>query len=293
MSHQVIFHGRRVCHARKPACGACTLAPDCPSFGTGPTDPVEAAKLVKGPEPAAPAGAGRASATPAARTAAVTREPRAPRPGPRSWRRSSSSSLAVLAVVALWPSSAAPAGGAPAHADDRRRAGQRPRGRPTRPHWPRRARPPGSGPARRRPARPAAGPLAGVQVPCLGAHGRSTSAPRSPGGPRWSTCGRPGARPCRAELPALAEYAARPGAVPVLASTCATTRAPRWPCCASCGWTCRRSPTPTARCAPRWTCRPRCRSSYVVRADGSVTRVDPPTPFPSADEVAAAVERLS
>jgi hypothetical protein len=32
--------------------------------------------------------------------------------------------------------------------------------------------------------------------------------------------------------------------------------------------------------------------SYVVRADGSVVRVDPPTPFASADEVAAAVERL-
>jgi endonuclease-3 len=49
VSHQVIFHGRRVCHARKPACGACTLAVDCPAFGTGPTDPAEAAALVKGP----------------------------------------------------------------------------------------------------------------------------------------------------------------------------------------------------------------------------------------------------
>ena len=39
VSHRVIFHGRRVCHARKPACGACTLAADCPSYGTGPTDP--------------------------------------------------------------------------------------------------------------------------------------------------------------------------------------------------------------------------------------------------------------
>ncbi|SDG29246.1 DNA-(apurinic or apyrimidinic site) lyase /endonuclease III [Pseudonocardia oroxyli] len=49
-SHYVIFHGRRVCHAKKPACGACTLAMDCPSFGLGPEDPVAAAKLVKGPE---------------------------------------------------------------------------------------------------------------------------------------------------------------------------------------------------------------------------------------------------
>ncbi len=49
LSHRVIFHGRRVCHSRKPACGACPLARDCPSFGVGPTDPVAAAKLVKGP----------------------------------------------------------------------------------------------------------------------------------------------------------------------------------------------------------------------------------------------------
>ncbi|MFZ2526388.1 MAG: endonuclease III [Rhodococcus sp. (in: high G+C Gram-positive bacteria)] len=50
LSHRVIFHGRRVCHARKPACGVCVLAKDCPSYGIGPTDPVTAAALVKGPE---------------------------------------------------------------------------------------------------------------------------------------------------------------------------------------------------------------------------------------------------
>ncbi|MBB5154009.1 endonuclease III [Saccharopolyspora phatthalungensis] len=50
LSHWVIFHGRRVCHARKPACGACLLANDCPSYGLGPTEPAEAAKLVRGPE---------------------------------------------------------------------------------------------------------------------------------------------------------------------------------------------------------------------------------------------------
>lgn len=49
LSHRVIFHGRRVCHARKPACGACTLAKLCPSYGTGPTEPEVAVKLLKGP----------------------------------------------------------------------------------------------------------------------------------------------------------------------------------------------------------------------------------------------------
>jgi endonuclease-3 len=50
LSHRVIFHGRRVCHARKPACGVCVLARDCPSYGAGPIDPLLAAPLVKGPE---------------------------------------------------------------------------------------------------------------------------------------------------------------------------------------------------------------------------------------------------
>lgn len=48
LSHRMIFHGRRVCHARRPACGVCPLASLCPAFGAGPTDPVAAAALVKG-----------------------------------------------------------------------------------------------------------------------------------------------------------------------------------------------------------------------------------------------------
>jgi endonuclease-3 len=47
LSQRMIWHGRRVCHSRRPACGACGLARLCPSYGEGPTDPVVAAKLVK------------------------------------------------------------------------------------------------------------------------------------------------------------------------------------------------------------------------------------------------------
>jgi endonuclease III len=47
LSHRLIWHGRRVCHARRPACGACGVAHWCPSFGLGPTDPEVARKLVK------------------------------------------------------------------------------------------------------------------------------------------------------------------------------------------------------------------------------------------------------
>jgi endonuclease-3 len=47
LNHHLIWHGRRRCHARRPACGACPVAKLCPSYGAGPTDPVEAAKLVR------------------------------------------------------------------------------------------------------------------------------------------------------------------------------------------------------------------------------------------------------
>ncbi|WP_260610158.1 endonuclease III [Streptomyces sp. WAC06614] len=47
LSHRVIFHGRRICHAQKPACGACPIAPLCPAYGEGETDPDKARKLLK------------------------------------------------------------------------------------------------------------------------------------------------------------------------------------------------------------------------------------------------------
>lgn len=47
LNHRLIFFGRRVCHSRTPACGACPLAKLCPSFGEGPTDPIKAKSLLK------------------------------------------------------------------------------------------------------------------------------------------------------------------------------------------------------------------------------------------------------
>lgn len=64
LSHRLIFHGRRTCHARRPACGACSLAAICPSYGEGETDPEKARTLLRyeldprnqGAEPAEIAG---------------------------------------------------------------------------------------------------------------------------------------------------------------------------------------------------------------------------------------------
>ena len=47
LSQRLIWHGRRVCHSRKPACGACPLAKYCPSFGEGEMNPLKAARMVK------------------------------------------------------------------------------------------------------------------------------------------------------------------------------------------------------------------------------------------------------
>lgn len=47
LSHRLVFHGRRICHSRRPACGACPIASLCPSFGAGEVDPETAATLLK------------------------------------------------------------------------------------------------------------------------------------------------------------------------------------------------------------------------------------------------------
>lgn len=47
LSQLIVWHGRRRCHARKPACGACPISKLCPSYGEGPIDKEIAQTLVK------------------------------------------------------------------------------------------------------------------------------------------------------------------------------------------------------------------------------------------------------
>lgn len=47
LSHRLIFHGRRVCHSRRPACGACPIARWCPSYGIGEVELQAARELLK------------------------------------------------------------------------------------------------------------------------------------------------------------------------------------------------------------------------------------------------------
>jgi len=47
LSQRLIWHGRRVCHSRNPACGACVISKLCPSYGVGEVDKIKASRLVK------------------------------------------------------------------------------------------------------------------------------------------------------------------------------------------------------------------------------------------------------
>ena len=169
-SHHLIWHGRRVCHARNPACGACPVARWCPAYGEGPTDPVKAAD----------AGPHRGPRVSGSRPAVLR-------------RRALLLGVSLLRLLGRTPSRSRPAGrrrstlratstSTPRRCggEDRRRASSRVPPRP------------GQAPARRR--------CPSVTLPCLG--GGPTVRPGSAARARWSsTCGRSGAgraaRSCR------------------------------------------------------------------------------------------------
>lgn len=135
------------------------------------------------------------------------------------------------------------------------------------------------------------GPLARVVVPCLGDSGSVSLSAAFAGRPALLNVWASWCLPCRKEMPALAEYASRQGALPVVgvnvqdrassALELMTEVSVHYPSVVDVN-----GQLQVALQAP-----PILPVTYLLLPDGSVQRISEPSTFSTADEVADAVRR--
>ena len=135
------------------------------------------------------------------------------------------------------------------------------------------------------------GPLSGVVLPCLGQEGTVDVGAALAGRPALLNLWGPLCQPCTQELPALAAYAAEPGAVPVLgvevqglpegALDLLHALNVRYPSVSD----------PDGRLRAALSAPPVLPLTYLVSADGQVSQVNPPEVLRSPQQVRAVVAR--
>lgn len=198
--------------------------------------------------------------------------------------------LAVAGVIALWPRTAEP-GGPPTQASGQSSAVQPApddaalvdaRARAALQPCPVVTATPDAVPS---------GPLVGIGVPCLGAPGMVDLAAALAGRTALLNVWASWCEPCRTELPVLAEYARRPGAIQVIGVNVQDAPDAALGLLSSVGVRLPSVTDPGGALHAALQLPPALPVSYLLMADGSVRRIDPPTPFRSADDVAAALVR--
>ncbi|GJF03035.1 TlpA family protein disulfide reductase [Pseudonocardia sp. D17] len=140
-------------------------------------------------------------------------------------------------------------------------------------------------------ARRSAGPLAGLAVPCLGRPGTTDLGAALQGRPALLNVWASWCRPCREEIPVLQAYSRQPGSVPVIGINVKDEPAAALRLLAELGasypsvvdqnnllWSALRVPSAIP-------------VSFVLRADGSLDRVEPLAVFHDADQIRTTVQR--
>ncbi|MGH3852965.1 MAG: TlpA family protein disulfide reductase [Pseudonocardiaceae bacterium] len=140
-------------------------------------------------------------------------------------------------------------------------------------------------------AAPAHGPLSGLVLPCLGQPGTVDLGAALAGRPALLNLWGPLCQPCVQELPALAAYAAQPGAVPVLGVEVQQLPERALDLLAALGVHYPSVSDPDGRLRAALSAPPVLPLSYVVSADGRVSQVNPPRVLRSPGQVQAVIAR--